>query len=62
MSELFSIAPVDVDRRRRCRDFAPVTLLVTRVCATRPIRRRSKRSSLSCVPPATERMAAAYVD
>ena len=53
MSELCSIVPVGVDRRRRCRDSTPVTRQVTRVCVTRPIRRRSKRLSPSCAPPAT---------
>jgi hypothetical protein len=40
----------------------PATLQATRACVTRPIRRRSKRSSPSCVPPATARMAAVYAD
>jgi hypothetical protein len=53
-----STALVDVDRRRRCRDSAPATLQATRGCATRPIRRRWRRSSPSCAPPVTARMAA----
>jgi hypothetical protein len=34
----------------------------TRVCAIRPTRPKSKRSSPSCAPPAGARMAAAYAD
>ena len=34
----------------------------TKACATPSIRRRSRRSSPSCAPPATERTAAASAD
>ena len=47
-----SIAPVDADLRRRCRDSTPADRHVTRGCATRPTRPRSRRSSPSCAPRA----------
>ena len=61
MPELLLDVPVDVDRRPRCRDSMSATRLATRVCATQPIRPRSKRSSPSCAPPVTERTAGACV-
>ena len=48
-----SIALVDADHRRPCRDSTPADRRVTRVCAIPPIRLRSRRSSPSCAPPAT---------
>jgi site-specific recombinase XerD len=50
MSELLLDRPADVNRRRQCRDSMPATLPATRVCTTRPIRRRLRRSSPSCAP------------
>jgi site-specific recombinase XerD len=41
--------PVDVDRRRRCRDSTPATLQATRVGGTRPIGRRSKVEEIIAV-------------
>ena len=45
--------PAAVARRPRCRASTPAARRATRACAIRPTRRRSRRSSPSCAPPAT---------
>jgi hypothetical protein len=54
-----SIVQAGAVRRQRSLDFTRVARRPTRDSATSPIRRRSRRSSPSCAPPATARTVAA---